>query len=60
MINRLELRTKINDGVKAAFDKLVISSAKNDENLIFAKKDGKIFSIPAKKLLKVKEKIKAK
>lgn len=49
MKNKIELRTKIIKGIKSALEKLVTTSAKNDEYLIISK-DGKIVKVAAKEL----------
>jgi hypothetical protein len=49
MKNKTELRTKIIIGIRTALEKLINSSAKNDEYLIISK-DGKIVKVPAKQL----------
>jgi len=49
MKNKTELRAKIINGIRSALEKLVISSAKNDDYLIISK-DGKIVKVPAKEL----------
>jgi hypothetical protein len=49
MKNKTELRTKIIIGIRTALEKLITSSAKNDEYLIISK-DGKIVKVPAKQL----------
>lgn len=49
MENKIELRTKIINGIRTALEKLVASSAKNDEYLIISK-NGKIVKVPAKEL----------
>ncbi len=46
MKNKVELRNKIYQGIKAAVEKLIASRAKNNEFLIVSK-DGKIVKIPA-------------
>lgn len=46
-----ELRDKIMAGIKKAVKKLIDTSAANDENLIIEDEDGKVKSVPAKKLL---------
>lgn len=38
-------------GIKKAVKKLIETSAANDENLIIEDEDGKVKSVPAKKLL---------
>jgi hypothetical protein len=55
MINRKELSKKIMNGVIAAHEKLIISKAKDDDYLVVSK-DGKIVKIPARELLKKKDK----
>ncbi|HMI01668.1 MAG TPA: hypothetical protein VK541_04255 [Pedobacter sp.] len=47
----IELRGKIMAGIHKAVDKLIISSAANDEKLVLADKDGNIKHVPAKDLL---------
>ena len=49
MKNKTELREKIINGIRSALEKLVTSSAKNDDYLIISK-DGKIVKVPAKEL----------
>jgi len=49
MLNRIELRTKINIGIRTALEKLIASSAKNDEYLVISQ-NGKIVRVPAKEL----------
>ena len=49
MKNKTELRNKIIIGIRTALEKLITSSAKNDEYLIISK-DGKIVKVPAKQL----------
>jgi hypothetical protein len=49
MKNKTELRNKIFDGIKLALEKLVSSSAKNDDYLVISK-DGKVVKVPAKEL----------
>lgn len=48
----IELRNKILEGVNNAFKKLVIASAKKNEKLVIADKDGNVLHVPAKDLLK--------
>lgn len=47
-----ELRDKIMAGIKKAVDRLIETSAANDEYLIIEDDDGKIKAVPAKKLLR--------
>jgi hypothetical protein len=49
MENKLELRNKIIIGIRMALEKLIASSAKNDEYLVISK-DGKIVRVLAKDL----------
>jgi hypothetical protein len=51
MENKIELRNKIIIGIRMASEKLIASSAKNDEYLVISK-DGKIVRVPAKELQK--------
>lgn len=48
----IELRNKIMEGVKRAFEKLVISSAEKNEKLVIADHDGNVQLVDAKELLK--------
>ena len=49
MKNKIELRTKIVNGIRAALEKLVASSAKNGDYLVISR-DGKIIKVDAKEL----------
>jgi len=51
MKNKKELSAKIMKGLKAANEKLIIQSAKDNDYLVISK-DGKIIKIPARELLK--------
>ena len=48
----IELRNKIIEGANKAYEKLVVSSAAKNENLVIADKDGNVLHVPAKDLLK--------
>ena len=49
MENKIELRNKIIIGIRMAIEKLIASSAKNDEYLVISQ-NGKIVRVPAKEL----------
>ena len=51
MENKIELRNKIIIGIRKALEKLIASSAKNDEYLVISQ-NGKIVRVPAKELQK--------
>ncbi|MEI6815866.1 MAG: hypothetical protein WCL14_04585 [Bacteroidota bacterium] len=46
-----DIQNKIVEGMKIAFDKLVIEKAAKDQEFVFSK-DGKIYTVKAKDLLK--------
>jgi hypothetical protein len=48
----IELQNKIMEGATRAYKKLVIATAKRNENLVIADKDGNVLHVPAKDLLK--------
>ena len=54
-LNNVKLSSKVLRGMHIAFDKLVMEKARNDQEFVFADKDGKIFYVKAKDLLKEKE-----
>jgi hypothetical protein len=51
MKNKTELRAKIIDGIRAAFEKLITSSIKNGDYLVISR-DGKIIKVSAMELQK--------
>ena len=51
MENKIELRNKIIIGIRKALEKLIASSANNDEYLVISQ-NGKIVRVPAKELQK--------
>jgi len=48
--NNEKLSSKVLRGMNLAFDKLVIEKAKNDQEFVFADKDGKNLSCEGKRL----------
>jgi hypothetical protein len=48
----IEFRNKVMEGVKRAYEKLVISSAEKNEKLVIADNDGNVQLVDAKELLK--------